>query len=62
MVSEAKLRLYKTAYSPLYETFVGIKNVRKDDRGEFILDCTVAGHPKDHIHLFRVHELERFCL
>ena len=55
-------KFYKTAYSPLFETFVGIRKVRKDDRGEYIVDAHVAGTPKDDIHLFRVHELERFCL
>jgi len=60
---EIKLeKFYKTAYSPLHETFVGIRKVRKDDHGEYIIDAHVAGTPKDEIHLFRVNELERFCL
>jgi hypothetical protein len=57
-----KLPLYKTAYSPLYETYVGIVKVRYDDLGEPILDCRVAGHDADQITLFRVCELENFVL
>lgn len=33
MISESKLRLYKTAYSPLYDTFVGIKKVPQGRSG-----------------------------
>ena len=60
--SDIKMNLYKTAWSPLFEKYVGIKKVRKDDLGEYILDCHLAGEPEDNIIMFRVHELERFCL
>jgi hypothetical protein len=59
---EKKLPLYRTAWSPLYETFVGIKKVRQDDTGRYILDCTIAGYPEDQIVLFRPEELERYVL
>lgn len=57
-----KLPLYKTAYSPLYETFVGILKVRYDDLDGPILDCHVAGQSPEQITLFRVSELENFVL
>ena len=55
-----KLRMYRTAYSPMYGTFVGIQKVRFDERGDYILDCHVVGH--EGTHMFRVSELERFGL
>lgn len=57
-----KLPLYKTAYSPLYQTYVGINNVYYDVDGEPILSCRVAGHEPDRITLFRVCELDNFVL
>jgi len=57
-----KLHLYKTAFSPLYDTYVGIQNVREDEDGFPILDCTVAGMSKDVLVLFRPSELKSFCL
>ena len=57
-----KLHLYKTAFSPLYDTYVGIQRVREDEDGFPILDCTVAGWRKDILVSFRPHELESFCL
>lgn len=57
-----KIELYKTAYSPLHEEFVGIRKVRYDDNGRTILDCHVNGYPEDHIHLFRENELTDYVL
>jgi len=57
-----KLHLYKTAFSPLYGTYVGIRKVREDTSGYPILDCTVAGMSEDVLVMFRPHELENFCL
>jgi hypothetical protein len=54
--------LYKTAFSPLYDTFVGIKKIRTDQMGQFIFDCTIAGYPKDQVVAFRECELTRFVL
>jgi len=56
------MHLYKTAYSPVYEKYVAIKNVRKDFAGELVLDCTIAGYPKDSLFMFRPQDLESFCL
>lgn len=58
----AKMYLYKTAYSPVYEAYVGILGVRKDERGELIIDAHVAGTPEADVVAFRVHELTRYCL
>ena len=58
----SKMHLYKTAYSPVYEKYVAIKNVRKDIAGELVLDCTIAGYPKDNLFMFRPQDLESFCL
>lgn len=57
-----KRYLYKTAFSHLYDTFVGIKKVRVDALGQFIFDCTIAGYPKDQVVAFRECELTRFVL
>jgi hypothetical protein len=57
-----KLPLYKTAFSPLYETYVGIVSVYYDDAGEPIIAGRVAGHEPDRITLFRVCELDNFVL
>jgi hypothetical protein len=62
MTSPAKMKLYKTAYSPLYETFVGIRHTHQDVFGEWIITAHVAGTPQESTALFRVCELERFTL
>lgn len=56
-----KQQLYKTAYSPLFDCFVGIEHAHKDDLGSWIFRCfnKEAGLEG---HLFREHELQRFCL
>jgi len=55
-----KLELYKTAYSPLYETYVSIKSVYFDCNG----NAVITARPIDLNHdvLFREHELDRYCL
>ena len=58
---QKKLPLYKTAYSPVWGTYVGIKKVREDENGRPILDCTIAGRPEE-IVMFRVDELTNYCL
>lgn len=56
-----KQTLYKTAYSPLFECYVSITRVYDDEDGQviFVGESQAAGL-KD--HLFREHELEKFCL
>jgi len=56
------MHLYKTAYSPLLEKYVAIKNVYRDIDGDLVLNCTVAGYPKDSLFMFRPQDLESFCL
>lgn len=60
MISKVKMKLYKTAYSPLYETYVGIKSVYYDSNDEAVITASVAG--LDGNFLFREYELERYCL
>lgn len=60
MISKEKMALYKTAFSPLYDTYVGIKNVRYDEFDNAIITASVAG--EDGRFLFREYELTRYCL
>lgn len=55
-----KLKLYKTAYSKTYESFVEIIKIHHDDMGEPIITARIP-EVKDYV-LFRVCELEKFCL
>ena len=55
-----KLNLYKTAYSPTYESFVEIIKIHQDISGEPIISARIPGR-ENHV-LFRVCELEKFCL
>jgi hypothetical protein len=56
----AKLRLYKTAYSPDYGKFVEIRSVRDDANGEPIITARLAD--TDELVCFRVCELQNFVL
>lgn len=53
--------LYKTAYSPLFQCFVGIQKAHTDVDGNFIFTCQNEKEGLSN-HLFRETELERFCL
>ena len=57
---EAKLHLYKTAFSTLYNTYVGIEKVRKLPDGSYVLNCMVP--PIAYPLLFRPHELTNFVM
>jgi len=64
-----KQKLYKTAFSPMYDAFVSIDHAHQDDLGEWIYTCsTDYEHPTKGYRLtlsnvlFRTCELERFCL
>lgn len=59
-MSIEKLRMYKTAFSYLYETYIEIMEVDLDKNGEPI----ILGRPAftDKKVLFRVCELKEFCL
>lgn len=59
-----KLPLFKTAYSPLFETYVGIKHYQVHDDGIIIVGYFYD--PDDGTlhddHLFRHDELTRYCI
>ena len=57
---EDKLHLYKTAFSPLYGTYVGIKGLRKLPEGSYILNCVVPFN--EALIMFRPHELTNFVM
>ena len=57
-----KLSLYKTAFSPLYETYVKILRHYFDDNGEPVITAWVLGNPENMETLFRRHELTNYCL
>ena len=55
-----KLCLFKTAYSPVWERYVGIVKVRQDEDGVPIVEARIAY--TDTIALFRQNELTDYCL
>lgn len=58
-----KLRMYKTAFSWLYNDFVSIQKVFVDTNGEPLISCIVKVSPTEtKKHLFRRNELTQFCL
>lgn len=59
-----KLELYKTAYSPLFDSYVGIKKVRYDDSNNAILDCEMYDSETNTKipMIFRENELTQYCL
>ena len=60
--SDVKMNSFRTAYSPMYDKYVGIRSVYKDVDGKFIIKCHVADTPQsDHV-LFRENELIKFSL
>lgn len=54
-----RLRMYKTAYSPLDECYVGIVRVWPDIEGRPLLLCRLADST-DRLILFREEELSQF--
>ena len=59
MNSMKKLKLYKTAYSPMFKQFVVIAKVREDIRGVPIID---ARFDDGQLIMFRQQELTDYCL
>jgi hypothetical protein len=55
-----KIEAYKTAFSPMYDCFVGIVKVSYDDVGNPIIHAYLDGEKSE--ILFRESELTRFCL
>lgn len=60
MNAKDKRYLYKTAFSPMYNTYVGIKHTWQDSNGQFLFQCRVCDH--DGLVLFRECELRCFIL
>lgn len=57
---EAKLPLYKTAFSWQHGNYVRIKNVVALDNGIYMLECEVVG--KEGIFKFSPRELSNFVM
>ena len=57
-MSTPKLELYKTAFSPLYNCYVTIESVHRDNGGIPVLICSIKGSRI----IFRSYELERYSL
>jgi len=55
-----KLSLFKTAYSPVWEQYVGIVKVRRDEDGVPIVEARIAY--TDTVALFRQNELTDYVL
>ena len=55
-----KLCLFKTAYSPVWEQYVGITKVYLDDFGQPIVKARIAY--TETVALFRHEELTDYCL
>lgn len=56
-----KIEMFKTAFSPMYNCFVGIMKVRYDEDGKAIIHACLDGDEEKSV-LFRESELTRFCL
>lgn len=57
-----KVKMYKTAYSPMYECYVAIEHVYPDVDGVPIIKARLAGEPEGSYILFRTTELSNFVL
>lgn len=51
---------FRTAWSPLYDSIVNIKRVRKDEFGELILECSLPNDAEENVILFRTYELKDY--
>lgn len=62
--SRTKLALYKTAWSPTYQSYIEIIKVRYDDNDEPIIDGRIPANVNEpeRFVMFRVCELREFCL
>jgi hypothetical protein len=56
----AMLKHYKTAWCPLYKLFVAIVKIRDDGSGRPIIHAIPQDHKEE--HLYRMEELEKFCM
>ena len=58
----AKLPMYKTAWSPTHNRYVGIRATWRDPNGAPVISAHVQGAPADEFTLFRATELVRYVL
>ena len=58
----AKLVLYKTAWSTVHETYVGLRSTWRDSDGVPVIEAHVLGTPDEETHLFRPTELINYVL
>ena len=58
----AKLPMYKTAWSPTHNRYVGIRATWRDPNGAPVISAHVQGAPTDEFTLFRATELVRYVL
>lgn len=57
---KTKLEMFKTAFSPMYNCYVGIVSVHYDDTGKAIIKARLCN--EDTTILFREHELINYVL
>lgn len=57
-----KLPLYKTAWSPTHNRYVGLKSTWRDSDGVPVIEAHVAGTPEGVTHRFRATELFNYVL
>ena len=58
---KTKQKMYKTAFSKMFQCYVIITHAYQDSNGEWIFE---GQNSKEGLkcHLFRTHELTQFCL
>ena len=57
-----KLTLYRTAWSTIHETYVGLRAVWRDPNNVPVISAHVLGTPEEETHLFRPTELINYVL
>jgi hypothetical protein len=58
----AKLPMYRTAWSTVHETYVGLRAVWRDTDNVPVISAHVLGTPDEETHLFRPTELINYVL
>ena len=58
---DRQVKLYKTAFSPMFNEYVSITHAYIDDDGRWLFYACLASEP-DHEIIFRKEELENFVL
>ena len=58
----AKLPMYKTAWSPIHDRYVGLLSTWRDQNGAPVIKAHVQGTPEGETVLFRATELTGYVL